>query len=149
MAGAGPDAVAVACGDGCVTYGWLREAGGRAAGALAGYGAGPERVVAVAMGRSAGMVAALLGVLEAGAAYLPVDPGYPAARVAFMLGDAAPVAVVADAAGAAALGGAAGAVPVVAAGAGGELAGGAGGARGRCRAAGCRAGRGRMRRRRT
>ena len=126
VAGAVPDAVAVACGGGCVTYGWLREAGSRAAGVLAGYGAGPGRVVAVAMGRSAGMAAVLLGVLEAGAAYLPVDPGYPAARVAFMLGDCDPAAVVADAAGAAALGAAAGTVPVLLAGAGGELAAAAG-----------------------
>ena len=42
------------------------------------------------MERSAGLVAALLGVLKAGAAYLPVDPGYPAGRIAFMLADARP-----------------------------------------------------------
>ena len=44
-------------------------------------------------GRSAGLVAVLLGVLKAGAAYLPVDPSYPAERVGFMLADAAPAVV--------------------------------------------------------
>jgi nonribosomal peptide synthetase DhbF len=54
-------------------------------------GAGPERVVAVAVERSADMVIALLAVLKAGAAYLPIDPDYPSERVAFMLADASPV----------------------------------------------------------
>src|SRR5580704_15888044 len=100
-----PDAVAVTCGGEFVTYGGLQEAAGRLAGVLAGAGAGPERVVAVIMDRSADLVAALLGVWKAGAAYLPVDPGYPAERTAFMLADAQVVAVVADAAGVAVLAG--------------------------------------------
>src|SRR6202012_2166479 len=64
---------------------------------------GPESVVAVAVPRSAGMVTALLGVLWAGAAYLPVDPGYPPGRVGFMLADAEAVAVVCTRQGAAGL----------------------------------------------
>ena len=67
-------------------------------------GAGPESVVAVLMERSAGLVAALLAVLKAGAAYLLVDSDYPAGRIAFMLVDAGPAVIVATEA-------AAGAVP--------------------------------------
>src|SRR6266542_1916576 len=70
---------------------------------LAGWGGGRGRVVAVVMGRSIGLVTALLGVVKAGAAYVPVDPGYPAGRVGFMLADARPAVIVADAAGLAVL----------------------------------------------
>ena len=49
------------------------------------------------MDRSAGLVTALLAVAKAGAAYLPVDPGYPAERIAFMLADARPAVIVAAA----------------------------------------------------
>ncbi|GAA3353915.1 hypothetical protein GCM10017744_009390 [Streptomyces antimycoticus] len=54
---------------------------------------GPEDLVAVAMPRSAELVTALMAVLKAGAGYLPVDPEYPAARIAFMLEDARPALV--------------------------------------------------------
>ena len=83
-----PDAVAVVCGERVVSYGELDAAGGPAGGAAGRAGAGPERVVAVVMERSAELVTALLAVLKTGAAYLPVDPGYPAERIAFMLADA-------------------------------------------------------------
>ncbi|MGC1783327.1 MAG: non-ribosomal peptide synthetase, partial [Acidobacteriaceae bacterium] len=87
QAAATPDAVAV-CGDGqWVSYAELDGRAGRLARHLQEMGAGPEQVVAVAMERSPGLVTALLGVLKAGAAYLPVDPGYPAQRIAFMLAD--------------------------------------------------------------
>src|SRR6266540_2278790 len=93
-----PDAVAVVCGDASVSYQELDAATNRLARLLAGHGAGPESVVAVVMGRSAGLVTALLAVVKAGAAFLPVDPRYPAGRVAFMLADARPAVIVADAA---------------------------------------------------
>jgi nonribosomal peptide synthetase DhbF len=109
-----PDAVAVACGDAAVSYRALDAAASRLARALAGHGAGPESVVAVAMERSPGLVAALWAVMRAGAAYLPVDPRYPAERIAFMLDDARPAAVVASAAAAAALPEAAGMLVLVA-----------------------------------
>jgi len=91
-----PDAVAVACGDAAVSYAQLDAAAGRLARVLVAAGAGPETVVAVVMDRSVALVTALLGVLKAGAAYLPVDPGYPAGRITAMLGDADPVAVIAS-----------------------------------------------------
>src|SRR5207237_60308 len=56
-------------------------------------GAGPERIVALALPRSVEIVVAELAVAKAGAAYLPVDPEYPEERIAFMLSDAAPVMV--------------------------------------------------------
>ncbi|HEY5986518.1 MAG TPA: amino acid adenylation domain-containing protein, partial [Streptosporangiaceae bacterium] len=86
-----PDAVAVMFADTIVSYGELDAAASRLARQLAARGAGPERVVAVAMDRSIGLVTALLAVLKAGAAYLPVDPDYPPERVAFMLADTRPV----------------------------------------------------------
>ena len=95
QAASAPDAVAVVCGDAVVTYGELDVVAGRLAGLLAGLGAGPGRVVAVMLERSAELVAGVLGVLKTGAAYLPVDPGYPAGRVSSMLAGAGPVAVVA------------------------------------------------------
>ena len=70
------------------TAGWML--GGPAGRVLTGRGAGPERLVAVAVPRSAAMVAAVLAVVKTGAAYLPVDAGYPAERIAFMLADARP-----------------------------------------------------------
>src|SRR5580704_3204610 len=92
-----PDGVAVVDGDVVVSYGELDAAAGRLAGVLAGRGAGPERVVGVAMERSVGLVVAVLAVAKAGAAYLPLDAGYPAERIAVMLADARPVVVVASA----------------------------------------------------
>ena len=87
-----PDAVAVVCGDAVLSYGELDARADRLARLLAGAGRGRSGWSAVVMERSAELVAALLAVLKAGAAYLPVDPGYPAERIAFMLADAGAVA---------------------------------------------------------
>ncbi|MFE5556456.1 amino acid adenylation domain-containing protein [Streptomyces sp. NPDC056544] len=73
------------------------------AGQLCARGAGPERIVAVALHRSTEMVVSLLAVLKSGAAYLPVDPSLPADRIAYLLSDAEPVLLLADDAVAAAL----------------------------------------------
>ncbi|MGZ4432224.1 MAG: amino acid adenylation domain-containing protein, partial [Trebonia sp.] len=85
-----PDAVAVVCGDRRVTYGELERRAAGLAGWLVSRGVAAESVVAVVLERSVELVVALLGALKAGAAYLPVDPGYPAERVEFMLADAQP-----------------------------------------------------------
>ncbi|WP_189267314.1 non-ribosomal peptide synthase/polyketide synthase [Streptomyces fuscichromogenes] len=91
-----PDAVALVCGDSELTYRQLNAKANRFAHALIARGVGPEQVVAVALSRSVESVVAVLGVLKAGAAYLPVDPAYPQARIAFMLDDAQPTVVIDD-----------------------------------------------------
>ncbi|HET6709749.1 non-ribosomal peptide synthetase, partial [Amycolatopsis sp.] len=85
-----PDAVAVVCEDRRLTYRELDERANRLARVLADRGAGPERFVAVSLPRTERILVALLGVLKSGAAYLPVDPAYPAERQELILADAAP-----------------------------------------------------------
>ncbi|HEX9314155.1 MAG TPA: amino acid adenylation domain-containing protein, partial [Actinomycetota bacterium] len=89
-----PEATAVVAGDRELTYAELNGAANAMAHLLIEAGAGPERFVALALPRSAETIVALLAVLKAGAAYLPVDPSYPAERISFMLEDAAPALVV-------------------------------------------------------
>ena len=89
-----PDAVAVTMGEERLSYAELDRLANRLAHRLIAQGAGPERIVALAMPRSVRLVAALLAVLKAGAAYLPLDPDYPAERIEYMIQDARPVCVV-------------------------------------------------------
>jgi amino acid adenylation domain-containing protein len=89
VAASAPQAPAVA-GDGeDWSYGRLDDASTRLARHLAALGVGPGARVGVAMERSAGLVVAFLGILKAGAAYVPLDPGYPDERLAFLLADVA------------------------------------------------------------
>src|SRR5215813_10406743 len=82
-----PSALAVVCGDQRVTYRELNLRSSLLAWYLRRREIGPESRVAVFMRRAPSLVIALLGVLKAGAAYVPVDPGYPEQRIAFMLQD--------------------------------------------------------------
>ncbi|WP_092535120.1 non-ribosomal peptide synthetase [Amycolatopsis arida] len=82
-----PDAVAAVCAGTTVSYAELDRRAEDLAGRLRAAGAGPERVVAVAVPRSVELLVALLGVLKSGAAILPLDPDHPAERVRFVLRD--------------------------------------------------------------
>ncbi|MFD3702174.1 non-ribosomal peptide synthase/polyketide synthase [Nocardia sp. NPDC058658] len=93
---AAPDAVAVMCGDVEISYRELDCRAEQLAASLLSYGVGPDRIVAVALPRSADLIVALLGVVKAGGAYLPIDPGYPSDRLAFVLADASPLVIVTD-----------------------------------------------------
>ncbi|WP_436800659.1 amino acid adenylation domain-containing protein, partial [Streptomyces syringium] len=88
-----PQAVAVT-GDGTsLSYAELDAGANRLARHLIERGVGPEQLVALALPRTEQMIVALLAVLKAGAGYLPVDPDYPADRIAYMLQDARPALV--------------------------------------------------------
>ena len=86
-----PEAVALVCGESRWTYRELDEAANRLAHLLAGHGAGPGQSVALLFSRSAEAIVAILAVLKTGAAYLPIDPALPAARIGFMLTDTSPI----------------------------------------------------------
>jgi len=95
-----PGAVAVVFEDVALTYAELDVRANRLAHALTARGAGPERVVALAVPRSAELIVAELAVLKTGGAYLPLDLDHPGERVAYMLEDARPVCAVTTEAGA-------------------------------------------------
>ncbi|WP_260611013.1 amino acid adenylation domain-containing protein, partial [Streptomyces sp. WAC06614] len=88
-----PDAAAVVSGGLVLSYGQVEARANALAHWLTGRGVGPESVVALVLPRSVDIVIAQLAVLKAGGAYLPVDPEYPAERIAYMLEDARPVLV--------------------------------------------------------
>ncbi|MGY4929474.1 amino acid adenylation domain-containing protein, partial [Streptomyces sp. 900105755] len=90
-----PDAVAVTCGDRSVSYAQLAVRAGRVAGQLASAGVRRGSVVGLCLPDGLEMVTAMLGAWWLGAAYLPLDPGYPAERLAFMLADSGAAGVVA------------------------------------------------------
>jgi amino acid adenylation domain-containing protein len=82
-----PDAIAVAYHDRQLTYRELNNRSNHLARYLQKRGVGPEVLVGICVERSVEMIVGLLGILKAGGAYLPLDPGYPKERLAFMLKD--------------------------------------------------------------
>ncbi|MFB6564566.1 amino acid adenylation domain-containing protein, partial [Streptomyces sp. NPDC056400] len=93
-----PDGAALISADAVISYAELDARANRLAHGLIRRGIGPEQLVALLLPRSADIVVAQLAVAKTGAAYLPVDPTYPAERIAYMLADAAPALVVTDSA---------------------------------------------------
>ena len=91
-----PDAVAVGCGERQLTYRQLTQTANTLAHQLIDLGAGPDQLVAVRLPRSPELIIALLGILKAGAAYLPLDPDDPPARHEQILTDAQPITVLDD-----------------------------------------------------
>ncbi|MER5362578.1 amino acid adenylation domain-containing protein [Streptomyces sp. NPDC002785] len=91
-----PDATAVVFRGTTLTCSELNERANRLARLLIGRGVGPERIVALALPRGAQVLVAMFAVLKAGAAFLTVDPGLPADRIAYLLQDAAPAVVLTD-----------------------------------------------------
>ncbi|MFD9224618.1 amino acid adenylation domain-containing protein, partial [Streptomyces sp. NPDC060064] len=89
-----PDAVALVTGTAELSYRELNARANRLAHTLISRDIGPEHTVAIALPRSADLIVTALAVAKAGAAFLPVDPSYPAERIAYMLGDAGPALVV-------------------------------------------------------
>ncbi|MEU9230773.1 amino acid adenylation domain-containing protein, partial [Streptomyces massasporeus] len=82
-----PDAVAVIAEDATLTHRELDERANRLAHHLVSLGAGPGSLVGLSLERGSAMAVGLLGILRAGAAYVPLDPGFPADRLAYMLAD--------------------------------------------------------------
>ncbi|SFY30528.1 non-ribosomal peptide synthetase, partial [Pseudomonas sp. NFACC47-1] len=97
-AAARPDALAVRFEDRSLTYGELNARANQVAHHLLSLGIRPDDRVAICVERGLDMIVGLLGILKSGAGYVPLDPAYPAERLAFMLQDSTPVAVLTQAA---------------------------------------------------
>ncbi len=83
-----PDSTAVVCGSQKITYRELNEKSNQLAHYLISSGAGPEMLIGICMDRSIDLIIGILGILKAGAAYLPIDLSYPKERLEFMMDDA-------------------------------------------------------------
>ncbi|WP_190120132.1 non-ribosomal peptide synthetase, partial [Streptomyces flavofungini] len=94
---AGPDRIAVICGEQELTYRELDARANRLARVLLAHGVARDSVVGLALPRSTEQIVTVLAILKAGGCYLPLDPEYPAERLAFMISDSAPALVVTQA----------------------------------------------------
>jgi amino acid adenylation domain-containing protein/FkbM family methyltransferase len=92
-----PDALALVFEDDALTYDVLNQRANVVAHTLLSMGVRPDSLVAICIERSLEMVVGLLGILKAGAAYVPLDPSYPEERLSYMLDDSAPAAVLTSA----------------------------------------------------
>ncbi|QJE73056.1 amino acid adenylation domain-containing protein [Aerophototrophica crusticola] len=92
-----PGRDALVFGDRTLSYAELHAGANQLARRLIGLGVGPDSIVGVCLRRGPDLMMALLAVMKAGAAYLPLDPAYPAGRLAFMLDDAMAAVVLAEA----------------------------------------------------
>ncbi|HEY0859109.1 MAG TPA: amino acid adenylation domain-containing protein, partial [Albitalea sp.] len=90
-----PHAIALTCADEQMSYAELNRRANRLAHHLRGLGVRPDARVAICLNRSFEMVIGLLATLKAGGAYVPLDPAYPSERLAWMIEDSVPVAVLA------------------------------------------------------
>jgi enterobactin synthetase component F len=88
-AGRTPDVIALICGEQKLSFATLHERAARLAQRLAALGVGPGVIVGIALPRTPNLVIAVLAVHKAGAAYLPLDPSYPAERIRFIVAEAA------------------------------------------------------------
>ncbi len=91
-----PDSVAVVCGPVSLTYAQVDDRANRVAGRLRALCVGPESLVGVHLTRGPNLIPVLLGVLKAGAGYVPLDPVNPAERLAFAVADAGATVVISD-----------------------------------------------------
>ena len=91
-----PNALAVKAGDRFLTYGELNRRANRLAHHLRECGVRPDSRVGICVERGLEMVVGLFAILKAGGGYVPLDPAYPAERIAYMLQDSAPVVVLAQ-----------------------------------------------------
>ncbi|WPN96171.1 non-ribosomal peptide synthetase [Pseudomonas sp. MUP55] len=96
-AAAQPDAIALRFEQRSLTYRELNEGANQVAHALLAQGVRPDARVAICVERGPQMIIGLLGILKAGAGYVPIDPAYPLERIAYTLSDSAPVAVLVQA----------------------------------------------------
>ncbi|MGV0069339.1 non-ribosomal peptide synthetase, partial [Mycobacterium colombiense] len=92
-----PEAAAISCDGRSMTYRELDDASNRLAHLLSGHGVGAGERVALLLSRSAEAIVAIVAVLKTGAAYLPIDPAHPDARIGFLLADAGPIAAISTA----------------------------------------------------